>query len=378
MHKLELPEGYREDINHYLANSKLPAAFMTGFSLKEEQQFNFNFNYSDTGDDIFRIASMTKMITSIAALQLVERGKVSLDQRLNELIPEMAEIPIIKPDGTTYKSNSSITLRQLLTHTAGFCYPFTSEQIFKVYQEGRPDLTIEEWFTLPRLFEPGQQFLYGINTDWVGKLVEKLSSLSLENYFRENITGPLSMDHTWFNLPENIVSELVPFYEKTTNSDYEKIDMPHSQESFCSGGGGLNSSPNDYCKLLKCILNGGEIDKVRILAEPTIKELMFSNHLPIGITQQFEIFDQPTVAINSQFLTENNNWSLAFALETGTQKYNRSPGTGLWAGAFNTYFTIDYNKKVAIAFFSQYAPFGEDDAYNLYRLFESQMFSYFS
>lgn len=375
MLKVELGKEDRDRINIYLNESHLPAAYMIGFSLDSGNEISVSFNYSPDGTDIYKIASLTKLVTSIAALQLVEQQKIGLDDRLNELLPEMSLVPIIRSNGELYYSNNSLTLKNLLTHTAGFCYPFTSKQIFESFQIGRPPLSKEEWFKLPRLFEPGLKFLYGLSTDWVGRIVEKLSDMTLESYFRENITGPLSMESTCFNLPENLLERVVPVYKKNIKGAFSKANIIDLQTNLFSGGDGLKSSPNDYCKLLSCILNGGDIDGVRILKTSTVEDFMFNNYLPEGISQEFEDFEQPAVVTGCEAFRLKNKWSLAFALEHSTSADKGYLRVGRWAGAYNTYFTADYDNRIGIVFFSQCTPFGEDGAYNFYKLFESITYS---
>lgn len=156
-------------------------------------------------NSIFRIASMTKLVTSMAALQLVEKDSLTLDEDLSGLLPEMAKIPILNDEGELVKGENPITLRDLLTHTSGFGYTSTDGVLAK------RDFTDWEYDDLPRRFESGTQYLYGTSTIWVGRVVEKLSGLSLEDYFRKYITGPLGMDRTWYNVPEALQNDIVSF-----------------------------------------------------------------------------------------------------------------------------------------------------------------------
>lgn len=175
----------------YFNNSEIPAAIM-GYVQKDGTMEWIAFGPAIWGGtdtiskhNIFRIFSMTKPIASVAAMQLVEQGKLGLDEPLNELMPEMASIPILTAEGHLVSSNKPITLRHLLTHTAGFGYPFTSSRL----QNFQPDHW--DYEDKPRLFEPGTNWCYGTNTDWVGKIIERVSGQDLETYLRKNITGPL-------------------------------------------------------------------------------------------------------------------------------------------------------------------------------------------
>ena len=158
-------------------------------------------------NNIFRIASMTKALGSVAALQLVERGEITLDEPLDDYLPKMSSIKIINYDNEIVDPINSITLRHLLTHTAGFGYWFTSEKLSR-WNELKEEINWTENYQ-PRLFESGTSYMYGTSIDWVGRLVEKISGMNLEDYFRENITGPLEMNSTWFNVPEELESLVV-------------------------------------------------------------------------------------------------------------------------------------------------------------------------
>lgn len=210
-------------------------------------------------DNIFRIYSMTKAITSVAAMQLVEQGQIGLDEPLNDLMPEMASIPILTETGDLISSDRAITLRHLLTHTAGFGYDFTSPRL----QAFQPESW--EYEDKPRLFEPGESWRYGTSTDWAGRVVEKISGQTLEQYFRDNITGPLGMDATWFNVPENLQDRIVSWGVKDSTGFRENPRLPEADVTTFSGGGGLYSSPSDYLMFLACMLNYGEYDGGRIL-----------------------------------------------------------------------------------------------------------------
>ena len=232
-------------------------------------------------NSIFRIASMTKALTSVSAMQLVEQGIISLDEPLDSLLPEMSKIPILDKDNNLIQPKASITLRQLLTHTAGFGYWFTSKRI-RDWNSIKEKLNIKEWNydDNPRLFESGSEFMYGTSIDWAGILVEKLSGLSLEEYFRKNISEPLGMNSTWFNVPEELHHLIVSSStrDKSTNeliNNPQKI--PKERKKF-SGGGGLFSSPTDYGRFLICMLNKGTYNNTTIIKSETF-DLMNSPQL---------------------------------------------------------------------------------------------------
>ena len=363
-------------VSSFINNSSLPAAYMAAINVASNEEFRYAHNYDNDGNNILRIASMTKLLTSLAGIQLLDEGKISLDESLNEHLPEMVKVPILTDNGETHESNKPITLRHLLTHTAGFAYPFFSEKIrrFKKVEENLSNWQYEASMSSdPRLFEPGTDFSYGLNIDWVGRLVEKLSGLNLEDYFRQFITGPLGMDSTWFNLPEELNHKVVDFAQKSGDSYKIFPERIPGKLSYYEGGGGLKSSPNDYLRLLKCLLNKGELDGVRILSAEMVKK-MFENQLPDDVSLKYEEYESEMISIGGDFFDQEDQWGLAFALENNPEEEIRPKGTGYWGGIFNSYFTIDLNNQIGIVYFSQFLPFNNIEAHGLYRLFESLVY----
>ena len=361
-------------LESYYQNSSLPAAVMGHITKDGDMEWRaFGpsvWKGTDTVSEnhIFRIFSMTKAIASVAALQLVEQGKIGLDEPLNELMPEMAAIPILPEEGDLYTSDASITLRQLLTHTAGFGYEFTSARLATF----KP----EEWAyeDLPRLFEPGAQWHYGTSTDWVGKVVEKVSEKDLETYVREHVTGPLKMNSTWFNVPDHLKENIVSWgtRDSTGFSEYDRI--PPQPVTTYNAGGGLYSSPQDYLTFLKCLLNDGKFDGGQILKPETV-EMMFKNQLPSGMTMDHNLPEEGLPESVGQFLDESDTYGLAWALESSSDERVRPRGSAYWAGIANSYYTVDKKNGVAVVYFTQFLPFNDKESYEFYRLYESEVYS---
>src|SRR5215470_2270003 len=176
-----------------------------------------------SADSMFRIASMTKAITSTALMQLVEQGKLTLDDPVEKYLPEMAKLPVFDSfDAKTgnyhlHMTSKPITVRHVLTHTSGLGYPFTSATL----RDFKPRAG-ETYPDGPLLFEPGEKWWYGTSTDIVGRLVEKLSGQKLEDYFRQQIFTPLGMNHTSYNVPEDKQPRLVPVYRRSENGNFMK------------------------------------------------------------------------------------------------------------------------------------------------------------
>ena len=302
-----------------------------------------------TADSIFRIYSMTKPIASVAAMQLVEQGKIGLDDSLEKWLPEMMAIPVLQPDGNLVRSDRPITLRHLLTHTSGFAYPFTNRALasFK-----KPD----DWKYKdgPRVFEPGSKWNYGTGTDWVGRLIEKVSGIDLETYLVKHITGPLKMSRTFFVVPAALQDDIVSIGD-LVSSEVPKISEAKSERksnttpSEYSAGSGLFSTPRDYAVFLRMLLNDGSLNGVRILKKETL-EAMARNQ--IG---DISISPIPNFA-------GRDKWGLAWAIETRDQSGVQAFGTLYWAGIANTYFSIDRAKGRAVMLFSNFRPFASKHA----------------
>ena len=324
-----------------------------------------------TEDNIFRIYSMTKAITSVAALQLVEKGLIGLDDPLNELMPEMVSIPILTEEGKLVESEEKITLRQLLTHTSGFSQKYFSSKLYNF----KPESWLYE--DKPRLFQPGTSFAYGTGVRWAGRVIEKLSGQDLETYFRENITGPLKMDETWFNVPEVLSEQIVTFGGRDSLGNINAWGrIPQKPQTTYLGDQGLFSSPNDYLKFLQCMMNFGKYEGGQLLKKETVL-LMLKDNLPIGIKiPKIEEFDNGGIIgyTGGHFAgLTNDRWGLAWAIEKDENEI-RPSNSVYWGGAANSYFTLDVENKIAIVYFSNYFPFNDKEAYDFYKLYENEVY----
>lgn len=361
-------------LNAYFQNSTLPAAIMgnvTGDGKMEWRAYGPSvWGGKDTinENNIFRIYSMTKAIASVAALQLVEQGLLGLDDPLNEIMPEMTSIPILTEDGDFYNSEASITLRHLLTHTAGFGYGITSKSLNNFKPQNW------EYEDNPRLFEPGVRWHYGTNTDWVGKLIEKISGQDLETYFRKNITGPLEMDNTWFNVPEELKYKIVSWGKRDSTGVIENKRIPKQPVTSYNAGGGLFSSPSDYIRFLKCLLNEGKFEGGRILKSQSVASL-FQNQLSENVTLNYDIPEgHPLISLEGDFADYKDTYSFAWAIENNDSENVRPKNVGYWAGLANSYFTIDKSNGIAIVYFTQLLPFNDKESYDFYKLYEKEVY----
>ena len=355
----------------------IPAVVMGKISNSGDMSFYSNgpSRWDRDGDitpqNIFNVASMTKALTSVAVLQLVEQGQVALDESLDQHLPEMSKRLILNQDNQIIEPQNSITLRHLLTHTAGFGYWFTSPQLGR-WNQLKTEINWMENYQ-PRLFESGSSFMYGTNIDWVGRLVEKISGIDLEQYFRQCISGPLEMDSTWYNVPDELEHLVVgssyrdPDNGTIVKKEYQKM----SPSKDFNGGGGLSSSPEDYGQFLACMLNKGNLNGVQVLEESTFDLLnspQLDNFKTIHRHVGTEDVDTKPRGDKDFFFDSYDNWTLAWAYEENSVV--RPRGTAYWAGFFNTYFTIDFENEFALVYMTQILPFNDMNSYNLFTSFE--------
>jgi methyl acetate hydrolase len=335
-----------------------------------------------TADHIFRIASMAKAITSVAAMQLVEQGIIGLDDPLNDLMPEMVIIPILTEDGQLIECDDIITLRHLLTHTSGFGYGFIEERLQNFNKEGW------KFADLPRMERPGVVWRYGTSTGWVGKVVEKLSGKTLEEYFRDHITGPLGMQSTWFNVPEDLQHLIVSHGNKTDSGFLESRRIPTRKVTTYYGGGGLFSSPNDYLKFIHCILNDGAYDGGYILKPETIQQL-FNEEFSVALYPTMDMTEEELNTHDMLHFYKGDRYGLSWALAKGYSfRYFKDEseilpddyrkGIGFWGGALNTNFSIHPKLGYGVVAFHQFAPYGDDDVLRLFFMFEQEVHKAFA
>ena len=329
-------------------------------------------------DTIFWLLSMTKAITATACMQLVEQGRLRLDQPAGEILPQLKSPQILDGFDTSGQpklrpARNTITVRHLLTHTSGFTYSIWSDRLSQ-YEKvtGMPDIgySMNGAFAAPLEFEPGERWEYGINMDWVGKLVEAVTDQSLEVYFREHIFEPLGMRNTGFLIGNAQKQRVATLHRR--QADGSLVPEPfeiNQRPEFFMGGGGLFSTPRDYMAFLQMLLNGGTYRGERVLRADTVA-MMFRNH--IGDLQVAEMKTAQPSWSNSfdQFPGAAHKWGLSFDINTQPGPHGRSAGSVSWAGLLNTYFWVDPVKRVAGSLFTQMLPFYDARVVNLYGQFE--------
>jgi CubicO group peptidase (beta-lactamase class C family) len=327
-----------------------------------------------TTDAIFRIASMTKAVTSVATMQLYEQGRFALDDPAEKYLPELAGLMIFESfDASTgayavRPATKKVTIRHLFAHTSGLGYWFTSP----IVRDFKPR-DGEKYAAGPLLFEPGTDWMYGTGVDWLGRLVERLSGRNLEEYFRERIFAPLGMADTFYNVPDDRQGRLVTVHRRPGGrGDAALIEQPNQPQrpaTVFNGGGGLSSTAGDYIRFERMILNGGALDGARIISAETVG-LMSRNQIgEIGVPAVKTA--QPDASMDFSFVDDRNDrFGLGFLITTRHVDGKRSAGSLSWAGINNTYFWIDPARGIAGVILMQLLPFADTKALAIYDTFE--------
>jgi CubicO group peptidase (beta-lactamase class C family) len=323
-----------------------------------------------TRDTVFRIASMTKAVTSVAAMQLVEQGKLEIDAPVPDIDPALtcpqvlerfdaSGAPQLRP------AKRPITLRHLLTHTAGFTYEGWNPNTLRyVKTTGMPSLTTGKIAALrvPLGFDPGDRWEYGINLHWVGRIVEAVSGKPLDVYFRDHICGPLGMKDTDFVASPEMRARQAIVHQRKADGSFQPqpLEIQFTPE-FWAGGGGLYSTAPDYLTFAQMLLSGEGSDGTRILRPETVA-LMGKNH--IGDLEAVDFFPGSGL-----------KWGLATLINTQPGLDGRNAGSLTWAGIFNTYYWIDPGERVAGVIMTQVTPFVDQRTFKLYAQFERSVYN---
>src|SRR5271154_6234122 len=336
-----------------------------------------------TADSVFWIASMTKAITTAAAMQLVEQGKLSLDAPIGKLLPDLASPQVLegfdaKGEPKLRPAKNPITLRQLMTHTAGFCYDMWNGDMAKHLEKaGIPSITTCKNAALktPITTDPGTRWEYGTNIDFVGKAVEAVSGKRLDAYLRDHLLSPLGMNDTAFKLTESMRKRLVGMHARGEGGALASIPFELEQDpEFHMGGGGLYGTAGDYIKFCQMILNKGRGNGHQLLKPETVA-LMAQNH--IGELVVTKMTSAALMYSNDVDLYPGmvKKWGLSFLINTAKTPEGRSPGSLAWAGLANPYFWIDPSRDIAGVILMQVLPFGDPKCLGAFAAFESGVYA---
>jgi methyl acetate hydrolase len=335
-----------------------------------------------TLDTVFRIASMTKAVTCVAAMQLVEQGKLTLEEPVPNIDPALgspqvlegfdaAGAPKLRP------AKRPITLRHLLTHTAGFSYEIWDANTGRyVKATGMPSTATGKVAALrmPLVFDPGDKWEYGVNIDWVGRLVEAVSGQTLDAYFHDKIFAPLGMKDSGYITSAEQRARQASVHQRQADGTLvpQPLETPFTPE-FWSGGGPLYSTGPDYLTFLQMLLHEGSFNGARLLRPETVA-LMGQNHIgniPAGILKT----ENPSRSNDVDFFPGAEvRWGLGYMLNMQPGPNGRSAGTVSWGGIFNTYYWLDPAKRVTGLIMTQILPFADQRALKVYGQFESGVY----
>jgi CubicO group peptidase (beta-lactamase class C family) len=353
----------------YLDTGKLPfGALLIGRGDEVAHQWNSGVE----ADAIFRIASMTKPVTSVAFMQLVEQGKVALSEPVAKYIPEFANLGVFVSGGgnqpfVTRPPTTRLNIIDVLRHTTGWTYSFQERTpVDSAYRRtelehwGKNDSqsVIDHLAQIPLEFDPGTSWNYSVSTDVLGVIVERISGQSLGDYFREHIFEPLGMEDTYFNVPADKAARMPAAYAFHPTEKMKLVSPAGAGSSWCgghsfeSGGGGLASTIADYHRFCRMLLNGGALDGVQIISPKTL-ELMTANHLPGGgdLTQHSK-------SLFSEAENAGIGFGLGFAvnIDPAATLLPGSKGEFYWGGMYSTAFLIDPVEDLIMIFMTQLMP----------------------
>jgi methyl acetate hydrolase len=336
-----------------------------------------------TVDSVFWIASMTKAITAAGAMQLVEQGKLSLDAPIGKVLPDLAAPQVLEGfdaqgEPKLRPAKNPITLRHLMTHTAGFCYDLWNGDMVKYLEKtGTPGITTCKNAALktPITSDPGTRWEYGTNMDFVGKAVEAASGKRLDAYLRDHLCTPLGMSDTAFKIGESQRKRLVGMHARGPDGSLVAIPFELEQDpEFHMGGGGLYGTAGDYIKFTQMILNKGRGNGNQVLKPETVAS-MCQNHIgDLNMTRMISALPDFTNDVDL-YPDMVKKWGLSFLINTAKTPEGRSPGSLAWAGLANTYFWIDPSRDVTGVILMQMLPFVDKKCLEAFAGFERGVYA---
>jgi CubicO group peptidase (beta-lactamase class C family) len=323
-------------------------------------------------DSIFRVASMTKLVTSLAVMMLVEERRIDLDGAFGDYVPGYKQPEVLQSFDantrryTTRPADSAITVRQLLTHTAGYGYWFLHAPLL-LLTSGTPNLLDPPFLIYP----PGQRFAYGSSTDVLGQIIAPVTGLTLESFFAQRIFEPLGMADTGFQTPTD-AGRLVPRHSRR-DGGFAEIENETSITGVPTGGTGLYSTAPDYMRLLRLFLSGGVLDRQRLIGQESIAAIARNQIGELKAEPQ-----QRALAERSNdfiFMDGTQRFGFGVLIETRDRPTGRSAGSFSWGGIFNTYFWVDPRADLAAVLLMQTSPFADPESVALLESFERAVYS---
>lgn len=336
-------------------------------------------------DDVFFIASMTKAITCLAGAQMIEQGKLRLDQDAADFLPEIAGRKVLTgfaEDGTPLFRDPvrPVTVRHLFTHTSGFATDVWNPLI-KRYTDETPLPTMgtcrNEAMNVPLVFDPGDRWEYSVSVDWLGFIVERLSGMRLDEYFRRHIFAPIGMEATSFIISPEQRARLVPVWSRKGGDEFEAVNFEISQEpEFFMGGAGLYGTARDYIRFLQMFLNRGRANGHQVIRPETV-DLFLANHLG-GLTVPKLPTAMPFLSVDIDLWPETEKtWSLGFLTNVEDLPGRRRAGSQFWGGLASTYFWLDPKSRLAGLAMLSYFPFADPAGLAVFDALERDVYAAF-
>ena len=329
-------------------------------------------------DTIFNIASMTKAVTSVGVMMLVDEGKLGLDDEVSKYLPQfkaphvLSKVDVAAGTYETRPATRTITIRQLLTHTSGIGYSWSDPGLALVQKKsGAADLD------LPLVNEPGAQWTYGASTRVLGMVIEKISGLTIDKYLEARILGPLGMKDTTYAVPSSKSARVVSRNQRTDGKIVE-IPNPDPIPPTIRGDGGLYSTAADYGRFVQMILNHGQLGGVRILKEQTVREM--SRNQTGNVKVRLQPTAEPLRSKPYPLGAGEDVWGLGFQIAAPAKPASnmRRPGSMNWAGINNTFYWIDPEKQIGVVVLMQILPFYDDAAIKILQGVEERVYQHVS
>lgn len=369
----------RQALERAFAESGLPGAVAL-IADRDGVRLVEAFGYADatTGsamevDTVFQIASMTKAIVSAGAMQLVESGKLDLDAPIGDLLPQLANPQVLtgfadSGEPQLRPASRQITLRHLLTHTAGLGYFFIRPEVLRYFAvTGMPAPGSLASIQMPLLFDPGDSWEYSVATDWVGLAVEAATGKRLGEYLQSSLFDPLGMSATAFL--DALPDDAAKVHARTPEGGLAVQPMFLGGGEFEMGGGGLASTADDYARFTRMILRGGELDGQRVLSEASVAEMARNQVAPLRAGYMGSAMPDLAQPYDT-FPDQHTGWGLGFLINPEQGPNGRAPDSLAWAGIFNSYYWIDPANGITGVLMSQLAPFGDAGALGFFGALE--------
>jgi methyl acetate hydrolase len=348
----------------------------------DSMRYEGAFGVRDTSDNapaelntIFRVASMTKLVTALSVLQQVERGRITLEMPVGDILPEIDKLPVLEGFNgdrpRLRQARGRVTIRQLLTHTSGLGYDIWNADL-EHYERvtGHPRLGTglkAALFTEPLVSDPGERFNYGTGMDWAGLAVEAVTGQRIDKYWQENFFGPLDMTDTVVHLDTAHRARTAPVHARDEKGNWRPTGINFAIDpEFYPGGHGLHSTAADFLKLQQALLSEGRTPAGPLLSSETIADMLRNQigDLNVGTIHSAKPLESLDVALG------NHKWGLGLMIHPEEVPGGCRAGTVGWMGGFNTFFWVDRKSGVTAALYTQTIPFYDDTVMNLYRCFE--------